>query len=416
MSEADRRLSEESEQRFLDLYAHLLVYVNDRFEVIEEIETVADLEQHYTDELLPLRNTLYNESTTDLIEDFVEQNPPELSEADLEQVAAWTDFVAGEFVAVRYRADDAIFLDWTEPPKAYAVRPARLPFTEVWDESALPVPVSSVVLLPFEDQIVYDGWIGVKNIRARYAVEAYTTLPEDTDPLDKQRARYAALKAARDRALVFVLAYTAVRVGELLRDPNDPRRRGVRWEDLSLDDGSMDVYRKKQQWDAASLPDPVISPLRSYRQLMDPPTGRWPVFPTFDQRTLAGLVQDELADRGEHTEAIAERREEYARDLLLALDEDIRPPSITTDGTRSILQRLSEAAEIDIDHPKHDYLAPHGGRRGMGEVLVRAFGYTVAARYLDNSEEMVRERYSHIEAGELGDVATEALEEIDSIP
>jgi len=71
---------------------------------------------------------------------------------------------------------------------------------------------------------------------------------------DKQRARYAALKAARDRALVFVLAYTAVRVGELLRDPNDPRRRGVRWEEISLDDGSMDVYRKKQQWDAASLP------------------------------------------------------------------------------------------------------------------------------------------------------------------
>jgi len=29
--------------------------------------------------------------------------------------------------------------------------------------------------------------------------------------------------------------------------------------------------------------------------------------------------------------------------------------------------------------------------------------------------EMVRERYSHIEAGELGDVATEALEEIDSV-
>jgi hypothetical protein len=46
---------------------------------------------------------------------------------------------------------------------------------------------------------------------------------------------------------VFVLAYTLARVGGLLRDPNDPRRRGVRWEDLSLDDGSMDVYRKKQQ-------------------------------------------------------------------------------------------------------------------------------------------------------------------------
>jgi hypothetical protein len=29
---------------------------------------------------------------------------------------------------------------------------------------------------------------------------------------------------------------------------------------------------------------------------------------------------------------------------------------------------------------------------------------------------MVRERYSHTEAGELGEVATEALNEIDSIP
>ena len=37
-----------------------------------------------------------------------------------------------------------------------------------------------------------------------------------------------------------------------------------------------------------------------------------------------------------------------ARDLLLALDENIRPPSITTDGTRSVLQRLPAAAEIDI--------------------------------------------------------------------
>ena len=101
---------------------------------------------------------------------------------------------------------------------------------------------------------------------------------------------------------------------------------------------------------AASLPDPVSSPLRSYRKLMDPPAERWPVFPTFDQQTLAELLQEELADREECPEAITERREEYACDLLLALDEDIRPPSITADGARSILQRLSEVAEIDIDH------------------------------------------------------------------
>lgn len=37
----------------------------------------------------------------------------------------------------------------------------------------------------------------------------------------------------------------------------------------------------------------------------------------------------------------------------------------------------------------------------------------VAARYLDNSEEMVHERYSYIEAEELGGIAAEAFDEID---
>ncbi|WP_459190795.1 tyrosine-type recombinase/integrase [Halosimplex sp. J119] len=256
--------------------------------------------------------------------------------------------------------------------------------------------------------------------RARDAVDRFAglrgmTSDSEFDRLDRQRARYDAIRAARDRALVFVLAYTAVRVGELLRDPDDPRRRGVRWEDVDLDDGRVTVYRKKQQWDAAGLPDPVHRPLATYRRLLDPPSERWPVFPTFDHRTLATLAREELADRGLRPEEIDERRDAFARDLLLALDEDICPPSMTTDGARSVLRRLTDEAGIDVDHPKHDYLAPHGGRRGMGEVLVRAFGYTVAARYLDNSEEMVRERYSHIEAGELGDVATEALEDVDDL-
>ena len=250
--------------------------------------------------------------------------------------------------------------------------------------------------------------------QARTAIEAFTNLG-DANRGDRQRARYRALRTARDRALVFVLAYTAVRVGELLRDPNDPRRRGVRWEDLSLDDGSMDVYRKKQQWDAASLPDPVVSPLCSYARLLDPPSDRWPVFPTLAPQVLARRVTEELAERGHPEGAIDARRGEFARDLLLALAADIRPPSLAADGARRVLRRVSNAADIDIEHPKHEYLAPHGGRRGMGEVLVRAFGYTVAARYLDNSEEMIRERYSHIEAGELGDVATEALEQVDSM-
>ncbi|MCF2164981.1 MULTISPECIES: tyrosine-type recombinase/integrase [Halobacterium] len=233
---------------------------------------------------------------------------------------------------------------------------------------------------------------------------------------ERASSRYYAIKAARDRALVYVVAYTAVRIGELLRDPSDPRRRGLRWEEVNVDDGSITVYRKKQQWDTASLPDPVVQPLEAYRSLLDPPSDRWPVFPTFSPRSLGNLLRETLADRGVTDEEIERRRATHARDLLLALDESVRPQSMTTEGARNVLDRLTDAADIDVSDPNHDYLAPHGGRRGMGEILVRSFGYTVAARYLDNSEEMVRQRYSHIEAGKLGDKATAGIEDVDPAP
>lgn len=235
----------------------------------------------------------------------------------------------------------------------------------------------------------------------------------DDEPEKKARARYEALRAARDRALVYLVSYTAIRIGELVRDASDPRRRGVRWEDVNLNEGSIDVYRKKQSWDSASLPKPVIEPLRLYKQRLDPPSERWPVFPTLHFATVSKQIREELANRGLSDEEISARRETYEYDIFLALAENIRLPSITTDGARGSLKQITEKSDVEVEHPKHGYLAPHGGRRGMGEVLVRAFGYTVAARYLDNSEEMVRKRYSHIKAGELGDAAAEAIEDVD---
>lgn len=107
---------------------------------------------------------------------------------------------------------------------------------------------------------------------------------------------------------------------------------------------------------------------------LDPVSQQWPVFPTFDQRTLAKLVREDLADRGLKREEIHKRRNAHARDLLLAIEEDIRPLSLMTHGARNILKRVTTNTEIGIGHLKHEYLAPHGGRRGIGEDLVRRSG------------------------------------------
>ncbi len=230
----------------------------------------------------------------------------------------------------------------------------------------------------------------------------------DADDEARHRAEYEAVRACRDRALVYALAYTAVRSAELLRDPDDERRAGVRWTDLDYRDRNLTVLRKKQQYDQASVPEPVVHPLQQLERVLDPPDDDWPVFPTLHYPTLAETAREGLRAAGHSADETEAIRDEHGRDLFVCREHGLRPPSITPNAARRIMERLCDEAGIDLDD-KHGYLAPHGGRRGMGEVLVRQFGYTAAARYLDNSEEMVRERYSHISAAERADMATEAL-------
>ncbi len=151
-------LDEEREQQFLELYGRLLVYVNDRFDVIEEIETYEEFERRFTDELVPIRDTLYEEDTEAIISEFVEENPANLSDTELAHVEEWTDYEHGDFAVVEHREADTVFLD-PEEPRAFGVKSLHFPFSEYLPKEELPLPVADVVLLPFDDVIVSDGWL-----------------------------------------------------------------------------------------------------------------------------------------------------------------------------------------------------------------------------------------------------------------
>jgi hypothetical protein len=80
---------------------------------------------------------------------------------------------------------------------------------------------------------------------------------------------------------------------------------------------------------------------------------------------------------------------EAKHDLFMAAEYDLPAPSeLRPKGARRVIERLCEAAEITLpDDDSHGYLTLYGGRWGMGEVMVRKFGYAEAARYLENSEQ-----------------------------
>ena len=230
------------------------------------------------------------------------------------------------------------------------------------------------------------------------------------DDIDQDRR--AAIKACRDRALVYLLSYSGVRGAEVLRDRSDERRQGLRWEDVNLKDRYVTVFAKKQRLDDRGLPQPAVHPLQMLRKVLDAPSENWPVFPSFHRPTLSKRVTDALTARGYTDGEIEELRADRSQ-IEACTEFDIAPPSITTDAGRHVLKRLCDQAGIELGDDS-DYLMPHGARRGAGEVLVRTSGHAAAARALDNSEEVVREHYSHIKAGELADQMTNAFEEAEN--
>ena len=210
-----------------------------------------------------------------------------------------------------------------------------------------------------------------------------------------------AIEELRDRALVYVLAYSGVRGGEVLSDPRDDRRDGLRWADVHLEDGYLTILGKNQTEEQAQLPEQTHGPLRRLRKALSPNDDTWPVFPTAHAPTLASGLPD----------GVEREAEEPWLDCYRT--HDVTPASLSTNGGRSVLKRLCEDADIDVDG---GYLKPHGARRGVGELVYRERGAAAAQRTLRHADpRTTSEMYSHIEAGELAEEVSDVFE-VDDIP
>jgi hypothetical protein len=206
------QLPPEQTARFYRIWSALLHYVNEQqhlvpaFPISEERNGLLPL----SDELY-LRNALWADET--LRERFLSVNPAGLSSADLAVVASWRYRRAGSFYIVRALKKYTVFLSEDTPPRAYGVLGLSTP---IEDLARGPLPVlAQAVLLPFEDQIIYDGllqWYAVvfgPRIRARLNAEyrnaqeregVITTL-EPADLLADPQQRRAAVLARNTKIL-----------------------------------------------------------------------------------------------------------------------------------------------------------------------------------------------------------------------
>ena len=230
---------------------------------------------------------------------------------------------------------------------------------------------------------------------------------------------HEAVKETRDRAFVATIAYTGVRGGEIVCDPNDDRRQGICWSDLDLENGTMTVLGKgNQDYETIGLPRQALSAFELYRSTLDPPNENWPVFLTLHTPTLVKAARDGLQTCEDLTAEEIDAIVDSQPTLGVLRERDFAPPAITTGGARRLMRTLSERADIpDIDSENGEYLELHGGRRGAGDTLVREIGWEHAQRLLRHqSPETTMDAYSHIRAGEIAEEATDAFNQTDRYP
>jgi len=205
----------------------------------------------------------------------------------------------------------------------------------------------------------------------------------------------AALEELRDRALVYLLAYSGARGGEILSDPRDDRRNGLRWGDIDLENNQFQVLGKSQHEDEeVQLPRQVHRPLERLEQALEPPAPEWPVFVTSHAPSLYGNLPDDVDPSA-------------GKPLELHRKHGVVPPSLSTNGGRSVLKRLCDEVDLEIDG---EYLKPHGARRGVGEAIYREHGAAAAQRVLRHADpRTTSQMYAHIETEELAEETSEVF-------
>ncbi|WP_224449575.1 tyrosine-type recombinase/integrase [Haloprofundus salilacus] len=204
-------------------------------------------------------------------------------------------------------------------------------------------------------------------------------------------------RALRDRALVALLALSGVRGGEAFAAAADDRRSGLTWNDVDTDANAVRVFGKSREYEYAQLPERASAALVDHREYCKPADASWPVFPTGHGPSLRQAIEMQLGARGWTDEEIDARCEKAPLSHVVR-EERVTPPSLTTNGARSVMKRLCADADIDV---RGEYLKPHGARRGLGHELYASGHAELAQSALRHASiETTHESYSDIRAAE----------------
>lgn len=153
------KLSEAEAALFYELMWALQFYVKQQLNLLPEIKTLQQYIDASVEDKVQVREALY--AHPNLIDEFLQDNPPGFSEDKLVIIAQWKQFIAGDFYIQRILKKYTIFIG--QDDRVYGVVGLQEELEDIFYMAQLPLLVKAV-LLPFKDRIIYDGLFQGYNI------------------------------------------------------------------------------------------------------------------------------------------------------------------------------------------------------------------------------------------------------------
>jgi hypothetical protein len=148
------KLSREDAQLFFKLMWGLQFYVNQRRQILPDIQSLQAYIALQPADKVEVRDVLWE--NPDLIDAYVAENPDRLSPEELSIVQKWKRFVSGTFYIFRFLKKHTILIGANS--QVYGVLGLFDSLDDLFYGHPLPIMVKGV-LLPFKGQIVYDGML-----------------------------------------------------------------------------------------------------------------------------------------------------------------------------------------------------------------------------------------------------------------
>ena len=145
------KLSFQDAELFFELMWPLQFYVKEHLNLLPEVKSLTAYRELDGQGRMEIRNALWD--NLQLIADYVQTNPDNLSTEHLGIVAQWQNCVRGTFFIERMLKNYTVFI---QDETVYGVLGLLDPLNEIIDKRALPMYVQAV-LLPFKGMIIYDG-------------------------------------------------------------------------------------------------------------------------------------------------------------------------------------------------------------------------------------------------------------------